>query len=204
MIYRSEFYAAEKITLALEHDHRHISRIISICWNKLSEEEKKPWKDKAAVEKAEHQKKYPDYQYTPVRRLEPPKKRKVRRNSTKDLQRCETVAQLIRQGKEGKELESAVHAFDLTVGTELNESQDGFINVFDSWAPVETASSPPSLLSPMSDDVPIFRSPLIAPPPELVPTDEGLCSDELSRGAPYHALQSSLMSLTSVSSSLYS
>ncbi|KAH7930599.1 HMG-box, partial [Leucogyrophana mollusca] len=65
MLFRSAFAAAQKITTNIEHDSRHITRIIAHCWNRLSESEKQVWRDKAAAEKALHALRYPNYRFTP-------------------------------------------------------------------------------------------------------------------------------------------
>ncbi|KAF8887741.1 hypothetical protein BD779DRAFT_1525954 [Infundibulicybe gibba] len=108
MIYRSEFWAGEKISRTIERDHRHISRIIGHCWNQMPEEEKDLWRAKAEVEKLEHEQKYPGYRFTPGLRAKKPIKRNVKRNGTEELLRCKQVAELILAGKKGNELETAV------------------------------------------------------------------------------------------------
>ncbi|KAJ6627013.1 high mobility group box domain-containing protein, partial [Mycena sp. CBHHK59/15] len=65
MLFRSDFWAKQKITKTVEADHRHISRIIGHCWSELSEEEKFEWRVKADIEKLEHAKMYPNYRFTP-------------------------------------------------------------------------------------------------------------------------------------------
>ncbi|KAI0809277.1 high mobility group box domain-containing protein, partial [Irpex lacteus] len=76
IIFRTEYYRTKKSSLTFEKDHRHISRIIGFCWRNLSPAEKKPWYDKAAAEKKEHARLYPDYQYIPLTRNEPVRRRK--------------------------------------------------------------------------------------------------------------------------------
>ena len=44
-----------------------MSRIIGSLWSALSEEEKKVWREKAEVAKAEHRKLYPNYKFAPKR-----------------------------------------------------------------------------------------------------------------------------------------
>ncbi|KAI0090047.1 hypothetical protein BDY19DRAFT_992980 [Irpex rosettiformis] len=112
MIYRTEFYRTKKSSLNFEKDHRHISRIIAFCWNSLSPAEKKPWYDKATAEKAEHAKLYPNYQYTPLGRTEPVRRRKVKRNGKSDIERCQKVARLLGQGKEGKDIVDAIGQYE--------------------------------------------------------------------------------------------
>jgi hypothetical protein len=112
MIFRSEFYAEQKIIGRIEHDHRHISRIVAHCWNSLSPSEKKVWQEKALEEKAEHALKYPDYRFKPLARTRKVVKRKVKRNSAAELDRCRKVAELLLEGKQGQELEVAIKSID--------------------------------------------------------------------------------------------
>ncbi|KAF8640694.1 hypothetical protein AX17_000350 [Amanita inopinata Kibby_2008] len=107
MIFRSEFCAGKKILRSVERDHRHISRIVGYCWNKLSESEKDIWRDKAEQEKMDHSRKYPGYHFTPTVRSKKPVKRNVKRNGVDDLLRCQRLADLLISGKEGNELEDA-------------------------------------------------------------------------------------------------
>ncbi|KAF4623179.1 hypothetical protein D9613_002018 [Agrocybe pediades] len=111
MIFRSDFLQSRKIDQSIEHDHRHVSRIVGHCWRMLSEQEKQTWYYKAEMEKLEHIKKYPNYRYSPVRR--PAKqKRKMRRNGEEDILRSEQVTEFIHSGKQGKELAVAVQGID--------------------------------------------------------------------------------------------
>ncbi|KAG7085889.1 hypothetical protein E1B28_003423 [Marasmius oreades] len=108
MIFRSEQCTQTKITRSVEHDHRHISRIIGHLWNNLSEAEKDVYRAKAEREKFEHTIKYPNYRFTPGVRGKRPIKRKVKRNGTEDLMRCKKVADLLMKGKEGDDLKVAL------------------------------------------------------------------------------------------------
>ncbi|KAG0699743.1 hypothetical protein DFH29DRAFT_36424 [Suillus ampliporus] len=120
MLFRSAFAAAQKIGTNIEHDNRHITRIIAHCWNRLSESEKQVWRNKAATEKAIHAIKYPNYRFHPVVRAKKPTKRKVRRNGMEDKRRCEQVAELLLAGKHGEELEVAVKEIDDTMTTAIS------------------------------------------------------------------------------------
>lgn len=168
MIFRSEFWAQEKISKSVERDHRHISRIIGHCWNQLPEEEKDLWRRKAELEKVEHGKRYPGYRFSPAVRTKKAVKRNVKRNGKEELLRCKQVADLLLAGKEGDELDSAL----MSMGSPLDE---------DGMALKETgntlALSNSSLSSQMSsralrsyNEAPIFRSPLLPPaePPKGV------------------------------------
>lgn len=129
MLFRSAFAAAQKIGTNIEHDNRHITRIIAHCWNRLSESEKQVWRNKAATEKAVHAMKYPNYRFHPVLRAKKPTKRKVQRNGTEDKRRCEQVAELLLAGKHGEELEVAVKEIDdtmkVTTSTSSPDSRSG-------------------------------------------------------------------------------
>lgn len=45
-----------------------ISKILGVRWKSLSDEERAHWEEQARKEKYEHEKKYPDYRYKPMRR----------------------------------------------------------------------------------------------------------------------------------------
>ncbi|KII94425.1 hypothetical protein PLICRDRAFT_60514, partial [Plicaturopsis crispa FD-325 SS-3] len=65
MLYRSDFWAKQKVTTTVERDHRHISRIAGHCWNNLSDAERAPYKRRAEAEKVRHAREHPEYKYTP-------------------------------------------------------------------------------------------------------------------------------------------
>ncbi|KAJ8075772.1 hypothetical protein PM082_021402 [Marasmius tenuissimus] len=108
MIFRSEHCSQSKISRSVEHDHRHISRIIGHLWNKLPEDKKEVYRQKAEREKFEHTMKYPNYRFAPGVRERKPVRRKVKRNGSKDLLRCKQVAELLMEGKQGNDLEVAL------------------------------------------------------------------------------------------------
>ncbi|KAI9572598.1 high mobility group box domain-containing protein, partial [Boletus coccyginus] len=160
MLFRSAFAAAQKISANIEHDNRHITRIIAHCWNRLSDTEKQIWRDKAAAEKAQHAERYPNYRFSPIGRTKKAKKRKVRRNGVEDVKRCETLADLVMAGKHGLELESAMmmiqQARDSAQSTELDMfSSDGKCGTLFDLDPLPQDSE--------TSDVPPFRSPLLPP-----------------------------------------
>ncbi|KAG8220150.1 hypothetical protein J3R82DRAFT_1177 [Butyriboletus roseoflavus] len=161
MLFRSAFAAAQKISAKIEHDNRHITRVIAHCWNRLSDAEKQVWRDKAAAEKAQHAERYPNYRFSPMGRANRPVKRNVRRNSAKDVKRCEKLAELVMAGKHGQELESALEKFD-------NEHHPTEHPLNDN-----TRVDKPS-------DVPPFRSPLL-PPTETASQQAFDTSDQLAR-----------------------
>lgn len=64
IIFRSHFASDYKAREA--HPHQNlISRGAAEAWNKLSDEEKRPFKLQADEEKREHRRKYPNYTYMP-------------------------------------------------------------------------------------------------------------------------------------------
>lgn len=172
MIFRSEFWAGEKISRTVEHDHRHISRIIGHCWNQLPEAEKDKWREKAEQEKLDHIMKYPGYRFSPSVRTKKVVKRKVKRNSEEELMRCKQVAELLLAGKHGVELDSAVRSMkpplDDTVSKQENDRvrrssrsrasspKDGGVR-----SPTVESSGNPHPVDYL--DIPVFRSPLLPP-----------------------------------------
>ncbi|KAG6857652.1 hypothetical protein H0H87_010221 [Tephrocybe sp. NHM501043] len=151
MIFRSEFAAKTKISKSVEHDHRHISRIVGHCWNNLNDDQKQIYRDKARDEKREHSIKYPDYRFTPNVRTKQVIRRKVKRNGEDEMQRCKDVANLILLGKQGEELDHAIKSIDRSLGRQ---------------SPTSESKKALGLLSNQTE-FPIFDSPLV--PPSLVP-----------------------------------
>lgn len=155
MIYRSEIWAKEKITKTVEHDHRHISRIIGHCWNQMPEEEKNIWRRRAEQEKLEHERKYPGYRFTPGMRLKKPVKRNVKRNSEEELDRCKKVASLLLAGKTGDELESAVKTI-CPIPSEAKRTHEH-------WHRRRNRAKVESSTYEQNTSTPPFRSPLLVP-----------------------------------------
>lgn len=149
MIFRSEFWATAKISKTVEHDHRHISRIIGHCWNQLTEEEKAVWRRRAEQEKIEHQIKYPGYRFSPNVRTKQVVKRNVKRNGEDEMLRCKKVAELLLAGKAGKELDNAVQSIDLSLGRDPP--------LLKSKKALDSTSN--------TNEYPAFRSPLLSPEP---------------------------------------
>lgn len=59
----------EWTTKGVEIPHNSkISKLLGVKWKELSNEEKVHWKELAEKEKTDHEKKYPDYRYKPVRK----------------------------------------------------------------------------------------------------------------------------------------
>ncbi|KAH6917139.1 hypothetical protein BKA70DRAFT_1486596 [Coprinopsis sp. MPI-PUGE-AT-0042] len=165
MIFRSSFWAEAKINRTVEHDHRHISRIIGHCWNKMSEDEKDVWRQKALNEKAAHERKYPGYRFCPTARTKKPVKRKVKRNGAVDLARCEKLADLLLSGKTGYELSLAAQALP---GKPVRASKAA------SKRPTQPTPMPATVVKYASEEPP-FRSPLLPPQP-MYEESVGSCS----------------------------
>lgn len=177
MLFRSAFAAAQKISTNIEHDNRHITRIIAHCWNRLSEADKQVWRDKAAAEKAQHTAKYPNYRFSPVGRARKPVKRNVRRNGMEDKKRCEKVAELLLAGKKGSELEIAVKQIDVSLSIEASERTRKEASVAAEMSPDNWKASQGD-----SDDGEIqpFLSPLLPPAePRSLPA-EPVVHDQVS------------------------
>ncbi|KAF8076324.1 hypothetical protein FPV67DRAFT_411289 [Lyophyllum atratum] len=68
MLYRSDFLKRGVIPSHVERRQQNLSRIAGQCWNLLPPEEKAQWQDRAAQVLAEHQKRNPDYKFTPAPR----------------------------------------------------------------------------------------------------------------------------------------
>lgn len=171
MIYRADFYAKKKVSTEIERDHRHISRVIALCWKKLPDDEKAIWYELAEEEKKQHKLKYPNYRFKPVSRTTPVVRRKVKRNGPREVLRCHRLADFIAAGKTGSELESAIRAYDAEIFSDPR-IPERFI-----------PAPPPRKLSPVYDscqfqsgfESSIFRSPLLRPVESLQPygTHEG-------------------------------
>lgn len=158
MIYRSEFYRMDLMTPDVERDHRIISRVIGMCWKKLSAGEKKIWFEKAAEEKRAHQLKYPDYRFRPQCGGEPKQKRNVKRNGPKELKRCAALADAIVDGQEMDVIKAIAKTYD-----EMSEEEPSDVYttaIFDSRLAGAATSS---YRAPDERGRPVFRSPLVAP-----------------------------------------
>lgn len=160
MIYRSEFYRKDLMTPDVERDHRIISRVIGMCWKKLSAQEKKVWFEKAAGEKQAHQLKYPDYRFRPQYSGEQKQKRNVKRNGPKELKRCAALADAIVDGQEVDVIKAIAKAYDAMPEEELSDVYT--TAVFDSRT-VDVATS--SYRAPGEYGRPACRSPLVVPSP---------------------------------------
>jgi hypothetical protein len=114
----------------------------------------------------------PDYKFVPVARANRPAKRNVKRNGTDELNRCRRVAELLLQGKQGDELETAVKIIDGTgAGTPCRQPAEATPNL--PAQPAETSSEffdwPTAAEISDGCTVPAFRSPLL-PPQTVLPS----------------------------------
>ncbi|KAJ7748478.1 hypothetical protein DFH07DRAFT_747308 [Mycena maculata] len=190
MIFRSEFCAKRRLSTRVEDDHRIISRIAAILWHDLPEVEKQEFHVKAELEKLEHRRLHPDYRFTPTVRAQKPVKRKVQRNGAEDLERCREVAELLKAGKQGDELEEAVRVLNLEkdAGSNTTESLPSIAPQLQGWQPqngVSEIAFVPELLPPHSISTAIYESPFSRILSNLNPQryDENL---QLRRGTSPH------------------
>ncbi|KAJ7480107.1 hypothetical protein B0H11DRAFT_1267659 [Mycena galericulata] len=164
IIFRSEFYAMQRITPKVEDDHRIISRVAAILWHDLPEEDKREYQVKAELEKLEHRRLHPNYRFLPVVRAQKPLKRKVQRNGPEDLERCREIAELLKAGKQGDELEEAVRSLNLDRDADSTTQEPSNAPDVRGWQPQDVGSE--NLLVPdLLPSLPII--PEVAPLPSL-------------------------------------
>lgn len=159
MIFRSEFNSMrDKISRNVEHDNRHISRIVGHYWNQMSEEEKDVWRKRADQEKIEHMRKYPGYKFAPHARTKK-LKRNVKRNGDEEMERCRLVAELLLEGKQGDELLTALKASDPRDNRPKTEESSS-VNISPSREDHSYEQVDPFALT---TEVPAFKHPLVPP-----------------------------------------
>lgn len=203
MLFRSAFNRENRLAKTVEKDHRHISRIIGLCWAELSEADKDTWRQKAELEKQQHALAYPDYRFKPTPRTKQAAKRNVKRNTPKEIERCQKIARLLQDGKSGEELTHAVRNMEGELppppsegGTASGVCEERSLKKQNAFHQVQSPTShfspgppcapQPQLNSPMpSDDPPPFRSPLL--PPSILP--------EISSKRPYSVSQNNFHSV---------
>ncbi|KDQ10887.1 hypothetical protein BOTBODRAFT_190207 [Botryobasidium botryosum FD-172 SS1] len=108
ILFRTDFVSQSKLTRGVESDHRNISKIVGQLWNELPAVERAKWERLAAAEKAAHKAKYPNYRYAPVYRREGIARRRTKPETEEDKKRCKQIVELLKSGREGKELEKAI------------------------------------------------------------------------------------------------
>ncbi|KAI0365799.1 hypothetical protein BV20DRAFT_972705 [Pilatotrama ljubarskyi] len=114
ILFRSAFIKNQHVSSEVETNHSTLSKIIGLTWQNLPHEERQVWHAKAKAALEEHKRKFPQYAFRPLhtKGKAPAEKRKVREVEPKDLKRCAKIAQLLVEGKKGRELDQAIQEFD--------------------------------------------------------------------------------------------
>lgn len=115
ILFRSSFIKAQHVSTSVETNHSTLSKIIGLTWQGLPEEERKVWHAKAKEAQDEHKRKFPQYAFRPLQTKNKggtTEKRKVREVEPKDHKRCAKIAQLLVEGKKGRELNAEIQEFD--------------------------------------------------------------------------------------------
>ncbi|KAI0667244.1 hypothetical protein C8Q78DRAFT_982668 [Trametes maxima] len=114
ILFRSSFIKSQHVSSEVETNHSTLSKIIGLTWQNLPHEERQVWHAKAKVALEEHKRKFPQYAFRPLhaKGKAPVEKRKVREVEPKDMTRCAKIAQLLVEGKKGRELDQAIQEFD--------------------------------------------------------------------------------------------
>ncbi|KAL5513873.1 hypothetical protein ACEPAG_2634 [Sanghuangporus baumii] len=125
ILFRTDFVTQGRIPSSLESHSQNLSRIAGAVWKSMSEEEKAPWKRKAAEVKEEHKRMFPKYEYHPTDSYALRGRRKVvkgrgERELREAMRKCKVVAQLVKKGAQGEELEKAIE--------EMEEAKEKFKN----------------------------------------------------------------------------
>ncbi|TFK25398.1 hypothetical protein FA15DRAFT_655093 [Coprinopsis marcescibilis] len=113
ILFRSSFIRSQHVSTGVETNHSTLSKIIGLTWQNLPHEERQLWHRKAKLAEEQHRIKFPQYAFKPLHKKNGAK-RKVREVGPKDHTRCAKIAELLVQGKKGKELDNAVREFDKT------------------------------------------------------------------------------------------
>ncbi|KAH9848724.1 hypothetical protein C2E23DRAFT_738743 [Lenzites betulinus] len=114
ILFRSAFIKSQHVSSEVETNHSTLSKIIGITWQNLPHEERQVWHAKAKAALEDHRRKFPQYAFRPLhtKGRAPAEKRKVREVEPKDLKRCAKIAELLVEGKKGRELDEAIQEFD--------------------------------------------------------------------------------------------
>ncbi|EAU83886.2 hypothetical protein CC1G_11980 [Coprinopsis cinerea okayama7 len=112
ILFRSAFIRSQHVSTGVETNHSTLSKIIGMTWQNLPNEERQVWHRKAKLAEEQHRLKFPQYAFKPLHSKKKGGKRKVREVGPKDQTRCAKIAELLVQGKKGKELDEAVKEFD--------------------------------------------------------------------------------------------
>lgn len=113
MVYRSLFWALEKQKEEpIDRNHRNISRIVSHCWNSLSNEEKAQYQALAEQRKQLHRLEYPDYKYAPTNHTNKAAKKKPKKVSSKvteeEEEKCRKLAALVMDGLSSNDIQEVM------------------------------------------------------------------------------------------------
>ncbi|KAI0628630.1 hypothetical protein C8Q77DRAFT_1220797 [Trametes polyzona] len=114
ILFRSAFIKHQHVSSEVETNHSTLSKIIGLTWQNLPHKERQVWHAKAKAALEEHKRKFPQYAFRPLhtKGRAPVGKRKVREVEPKDPKRCAKIAQLLVEGKKGRELDQAIREFD--------------------------------------------------------------------------------------------
>ncbi|EIW54790.1 uncharacterized protein TRAVEDRAFT_50926 [Trametes versicolor FP-101664 SS1] len=155
ILFRSSFIKQQHVSSEVETNHSTLSKIIGLTWQNLPHEERQVWHAKAKAALEEHKRKFPQYAFRPMhtKGKAPAEKRKVREVEPKDIKRCTKIAQLLVEGKKGRELDQAIQEFDRVHVPEIVTRFEAPITARhyrrSSSAPApDTERSNPSFLSP--------------------------------------------------------
>lgn len=117
ILFRCDFVKRGVVPASVERDHRTISRIAGRTWRMMSPAQKRPWELMAALEKAEHAKRHPDYKYKPATRGTSARTRSTPKRAQRQPpaadERCDELARLAVRLQTGETL------VDYTVETNL-------------------------------------------------------------------------------------
>jgi hypothetical protein len=146
-LFRRDFLAKHGQTLKenIEHDHRHISRIVAIAWKDASSDEREKYSLMAEEEKKRHAELYPDYRFSPQRRECVPRRRRVRRNGELDEERDKKIAKMILNGASSDQITRDLVGIDQLIETKKANEQTKFHN---EWSRPCTFKIDPMLLPP--------------------------------------------------------
>lgn len=110
-------YFCKNIPHDVERHNATVSKITGMAWNRLSDEERIPYVEQAAVIKAEFMAKHPDWVFKPTPRKEKKKMRRTQTRTLADQQRYMRIAMGFNSGKRGKELKRVAEMTE-AAGTE--------------------------------------------------------------------------------------
>lgn len=116
MIFRSSYWAKEKSKPGTDRDNRKISCAAGEEWRKLTSEQQQPYVDAALAKKAEHNRLYPDYRYSPVSKKDVRKRTRTRTRtceSKAEERFCQRIAKMVLEGRKANEPGASSHTFHI-------------------------------------------------------------------------------------------